>query len=263
MRSFANEWIVPLHPDPSAPVRIVCFPHTGGTATFYRPWAKGPDGPGTAEVIAIQPPGRESRANEPAITDLQRLTRLTAMQLTATGDKRPTILFGHSGGSIYAFEVCRALAHAGVPPMLLAVSAMAPPDHPYWDTTVETLLADPAGAYRKLGGDGAIPGELEGDTEAMATFRSLINADARLLTGIGMRPVNRLPCPISAFAAEDDAIAAPRAMQGWQAWTGGPFALHRYPGDHFYIRQQFPAVLADLLHDFTTQTRAIRRGGAS
>jgi medium-chain acyl-[acyl-carrier-protein] hydrolase len=245
-----SDWIVRLSPAASAPVRIVCLPHPGGGAGFFRPWASVGGDHVDAEVLAVQPPGHESRADELPITDLRRLVRLTAGELAAVDDGRPMALFGHSGGGIYALEVCRALERAGRGPILLCVSAIPPPDHTHWSGTAETLLADPETAYRRLG-SGAIPGEVENDPALMAAYIALIRADARLYTGLGMRPAVRVKCPISAFSGEDDAIATPDTMRGWRAWAAADsaFILHRYPGDHFYIREQFSAVLADLHHD--------------
>ncbi|MFG3252554.1 thioesterase II family protein [Streptomyces sp. NPDC048172] len=239
-----SDWIVPIAPNPDAPLCVVGLPHPGGGPAFYQPWA---DATGV-EVLAVQPPGREARAAELPVTDLSRLVRQTANALAGICGSRPTALFGHSAGGRYAFEVCRALERARRGPALLCPSGIGAPDHPYWVGTAEDLLADPVTAYLKLGGE-ALPGQIEQDRATLDSFISLIRTDARLYTGLGLRPPVPLRCAVAAFAGDGDAIAAPDDMAGWRAWAPGPdsFSLHNYPGDHFYIRHHFPAVLDDVL----------------
>jgi surfactin synthase thioesterase subunit len=242
-----TDWIVNLAASPDAPVRVVLFPHAGGQAGFYQR-ALGPAADVDAEVLMVQPPGRGSRSHEPPITDLARLTRITARELAVSHDARPTALLGHSSGGIYAFEVGKALERAGLPPSLLAVSAIPPPDHPYWYGTLQALLADPEDAYRRLGA-GAIPGELENDTAAMSAFTTLIRADARLYQGLGRRPVAPAPWPISAFAATGDLLAPPTAMTGWKAWTCASYTQREYDGDHFFVSTHLQDIIRALTND--------------
>ncbi|MDX3240523.1 MULTISPECIES: thioesterase II family protein [unclassified Streptomyces] len=253
-----NDWIVPIAPDPDAPVCVIGLPHPGGGPNFYAPWA---DARGV-EILAVQPPGREARTAELPITDLPRLVRQTANAIAGICERRPTALFGHSGGGRYAFEVCRALERANRGPALLCPSGISAPDHPYWTSTAEKLLTDPVTAYLMLGGE-ALPGQIEHDQATVDSFISLIRADARLYTGLGIQPPVPLRCAVAAFAGDDDAIADPEDMAGWQQWAAGPeaFTPHRYPGDHFYIRHHFQEVLDDLLTDLTSTASPVTRTG--
>ncbi|HZF89924.1 thioesterase II family protein [Streptomyces sp.] len=242
-----TDWIVPIAPAPDAPLCVIALPHPGGGPGFYQSWA-GADG---VEVLAVQPPGREARAAELPITDLRRLVRQTAHEIAGLCESRPTALIGHSGGARYAFELTRALERANRGPALLGVSGVSAPDHPYWTGTAERLIADPVTAYLRNGGGAAIPEQVKQDRGMLESFNALIRADARLYTGLGIQKPVRLRCPIAAFAGDEDPLADPKDMAGWQEWAVSPeaFTLHEYPGDHFYIRHHFPAVLADLLTD--------------
>ncbi|MFI9550172.1 thioesterase II family protein [Nonomuraea endophytica] len=244
-----SDWIVNIASRPQAPARVILFPHAGGQAGFYQR-ALRPDALPDADIHVVQPPGRAERSHEHPITDLTRLTRMTARELVAIPDDRPTALLGHSSGGIYAFEVSRALHRAGRAPALLGVSAIPAPDHPYWDDTLPALLADPGNAYRRLGA-GAIPGELEHDTTTMTAFTTLIRADAHLYRHLGRRQVDAVPYPISTFAATADLLAPPASTSGWHAWTTATHNRHHYDGDHFYVRDQLTAILHALLHDLT------------
>ncbi|MEY9893890.1 surfactin synthase thioesterase subunit [Catenulispora sp. MAP12-49] len=56
-------WIRRYHPSPDAPVRLLCLPHAGGSASFFRAvsQALAPK----VEVLAVQYPGRQDRRGEP------------------------------------------------------------------------------------------------------------------------------------------------------------------------------------------------------
>ncbi len=55
---------------PGAP-RLVCFPHAGGAASWYQPFAQYVAG--RAELVAVQYPGRQDRRSEPLLDDIRVL----------------------------------------------------------------------------------------------------------------------------------------------------------------------------------------------
>lgn len=50
----SSPWIRRFHPAPDAPVRLVCFPHAGGSASFYFPMPKALSG--DLDVLNLQYP---------------------------------------------------------------------------------------------------------------------------------------------------------------------------------------------------------------
>ncbi|MFI5793627.1 thioesterase II family protein [Streptomyces sp. NPDC051677] len=195
---------------------------------FYQSWA---DAEGV-EVLAVQPPGREARAAELPITDLRRLVRQTANEIAGICESRPTALIGHPGGARYAFELSRALERANRGPALLGVCGVSAPDQPS-PVLDRDRRADDRRPRRRM----------------LESFNALIRADARLYTGLGIQEPVRLRCAIAAFAGDHDPLAEPKEMAGWHAWATAPeaFTLHEYPGDNFFIRHRFQAMLDDLL----------------
>jgi surfactin synthase thioesterase subunit len=114
---------------------------------------------------------------------------------------------------------------------------MLPPQHPEWAARVrDVLLRPPADVVALLG------------TDAVA-----VHADAELYAAYRYRPEPRLACPIAVFAAEHDALYRPAELAGWHALTSAqgtaPGAVRRYPGGHFYLRDRYPEILADLAAD--------------
>jgi pyochelin biosynthesis protein PchC len=84
-----------------AQLRLVCFPHAGGSASFFRPW--GMHLPDTVEFAAACYPGREDRINEPLPEHIDDLAVPLAMACACLPDL-PTVFFGHSMGASVACE---------------------------------------------------------------------------------------------------------------------------------------------------------------
>ena len=117
-------WLRRFHPAADAPVRLVCFPHAGGSASFYFPGSAAlADG---CDVSALQYPGRQDRRHEPNVDDIGVLADRIAPVLEPLFD-RPVVFFGHSMGAVLAFEVARRLEARGHEPALLFASGRRAP----------------------------------------------------------------------------------------------------------------------------------------
>src|SRR5947209_7015556 len=97
----SSPWILPPRARTPCRARLFCFPHAGGGASAFREW-QGLARAGV-EVCGVQPPGRENRFHEPALTDMAALAEQAAGALGPWLDV-PFALFGHSLGALLAFE---------------------------------------------------------------------------------------------------------------------------------------------------------------
>jgi pyochelin biosynthetic protein PchC len=223
----------------------VCFPHAGGGASFFRSWADGL-APGV-DVLAVQYPGREDRAGEPAIACMDELADAAA---SAVGGLlgEPLVLFGHSMGAAVAYEVARRIGErAGARLRGLVVSGQPGTGHLVPGTLHlepdETLWAD---VVRLNGTAGALAGHEELRRLVLPTLRS----DYRLIETYRPRPGPALACPVVACAGDADPDVTREQAGGWREATSGRFELRLFPGDHFYLkrcRDQLLAVVLELL----------------
>src|SRR5258708_22055099 len=106
----SSAWIRRFHPSQTSTARLVCFPHAGGSATYYYPVSA--RFTGDTDVIAWQYPGRQDRRHELCITDIDTLADRITEQFLSLNPK-PTVFFGHSMGATLAFEVAWRLEREG------------------------------------------------------------------------------------------------------------------------------------------------------
>src|SRR5690349_24110735 len=97
-----NLWIRRFHHEPNTRVTLVCFPHAGGSASFFYPVSDAMQS--TMQVVALQYPGRQDRREERPLTTIAELADESFAALRPLMD-RPLAFFGHSMGATVALEV--------------------------------------------------------------------------------------------------------------------------------------------------------------
>lgn len=229
----SNPWIAYLTPKPSARVRLYCFPFAGGGASTYRRW--GAELPIEIEVRPVQPPGREGRIGEPAFRHVEPLVEALAAALPDDpGEGLPFAFFGHSMGTLIAYELARLLRRQGCPePARLLVSAHRAPQQPPREDPIHDL-PEPEFRQRLRELNGTPEAVLE-HPELMELLGPLLRADFALNETYVQAPGEPLACPITAFGGDADPDVTVDDLRLWAECTTGPFHLHVYPGDHFFL----------------------------
>ncbi|WP_431040590.1 thioesterase II family protein [Streptomyces sp. P1-3] len=237
---MSRAWIRQFHPAPEAGTSLVCFPHAGGSATFYFPVSRAL-APGV-DVLAVQYPGRQDRMNEPCVDDIPTLADLIADELTPWAD-RPMTLFGHSMGATIAFEVARRLEARGIVPLgLFASGRRAPSTH----RDEQVHLRDDEGLIselRRLSGTDA--GVLADETMLRLVLPAM-RGDYRAVETYRYRPGPPLNCPVTVLTADDDPLVELGEARAWARHTVAPFRLRVFTGGHFFITAHAETVVQEI-----------------
>jgi len=232
-----DAWIRRFHPVSDAPTRLVCFPHAGGSATFYFPVSRtlSPQ----IDVLAIQYPGRQDRRSESCVDSIGELADIIAAHLEPLADK-PITLFGHSMGAMVAFEVARRMEKIGSPPLKLFASGRRAPDR-YRDERVH--LASDDGLIDELKSLSGTDSAVLGDEEILRMILPSVRSDYKAVETYQYHEGPLLTCPITVLTGDNDPMVTAQEAQAWANHTEGRFDLKVYPGGHFFINDHSTAVM--------------------
>ncbi|MBX2807448.1 MAG: alpha/beta fold hydrolase [Cellvibrionaceae bacterium] len=212
--------------------RIVMFPCAGAGASSFRALSLAL--PTALETWVVQLPGREDRLSEALGTSMQMLLpEIAAAVLQLPGD-RPLILFGHSMGSLLAYETAHLL-WSQRPIYRLIVSGLGAPcvrpstQRCHHAASNEALLADMA----RLGGT---PHAILSSPVLMKSYLPVLRADYQLLEDYRPLANASLACAIEAYAGDSDPEVSAEALLAWQRHTQQPLKHTWFKGDHFYYQ---------------------------
>ena len=237
-----DSWVRIYEARPLARLRLFCFPYAGGGASVFRAWAS--ELPREIEVCAIQLPGRENRILETPLAEIGEIAEALASAISPFLD-REYAFFGHSMGSLVAFELARELRQRGErgPIHLIASGHRAPQVRrrraPIHDLPQHDFIAQ----LRRMNGT---PDGVLRNPDLMELVLPMLRADFAACDRYEYRPDDRLDCPISAFGGLQDPDVAHDDLSAWREQARGRFILRMLPGDHFYLRSGTSKALLQL-----------------
>lgn len=235
-------WLRRLRPVDEPWIRLVCLPHAGGTASFYRSWRTAL--PAGVELFAVQYPGRLDRIGESCVDDMDAVADALVAAVEPLQD-RPLALFGHSLGAVIGYEVARRLQQRHQrPPVGLFASGRAAPDRPRPGTKHLASDAQLWGEIARLNGTSP---EVLADPQLRRVFLPALRSDYRLVERYQPRPGPPLDCPITVLLGDADADVDLAEARLWGGLTRAGFTVRVFSGDHFYLVGQVDAVVAQIL----------------
>ncbi|MEV4297126.1 thioesterase II family protein [Microbispora rosea] len=233
-----NLWIRRFHHEPNSRVTLVCFPHAGGSASFFYPVSDAMQS--TMQVVALQYPGRQDRRQERPLNTIAELADESFAALRPLMD-RPLAFFGHSMGATVAFEVAVRMKRelAGAPVTLFASGRRAPSRH-----RVETVhQRDDESIVAELKNLSGTDARILGDLELLRMILPAIRSDYTAAETYRYQPGPALDCPIVALVGESDPKVTLDEARAWADHTTAGFELRTFSGGHFYLAEHRHAVI--------------------
>ncbi|MFJ8214485.1 thioesterase II family protein [Streptomyces sp. NPDC096033] len=234
-------WLHRTAPVDDPVARLICFPHAGGSASFFRDWGRRIPG---VEVHAVRYPGRAERLHEPVPTDLREIARAVADAAASLAD-RPLALFGHSMGAPLALETAAALEARGIFPVHLFASGSRDAAYPSAEDRADPDEDDDPAVIERLLTLGGTDPELAADPEFQELVLPYVRADAAMFHAYTPGSAPSVRCPVTTLTGDADADADCRP---WSRLTTGGVREQAVPGDHFYLVAAPPhALIRDTL----------------
>ena len=233
-------WIRRFHPSPEAPTRLVCFPHAGGSATFYFPISAALRP--RVEVLTVQYPGRQDRRAEEPIPHIPTLADEIFRALRPWLDER-TALFGHSMGATVAFEVARRMERASIAPRVLVASGRRAPSRL---RSENVHLRDDDGVLEELRRLSGTDARVFEDERLVRMVLPAIRSDYKAIETYVCPPEAVLGCPITVFVGDDDSQVTVDEATAWREHTSSGFDIYVFEGGHFYLTARLAVTIERL-----------------
>lgn len=227
-------------------VRLFCLPYAGGSAMVYARWKRELQSFVDLELVELA--GRGRRYSEPFYDSFERAVEDICARVRGGLDGRPYAVWGHSMGSLLAFEAVSRLRETGCEwPAHVFFSGRYPPH--IRKNGERALYELPDAEFRKvifrLGGT---PKEVLEEKELQDIFIPILRADYKLLHGYRYRPKeHRLGCGISVLNGRQDAEIVREDILQWKIYTDKECRFYSFDGGHFYINDN-EAALVDLVN---------------
>lgn len=234
----SSPWFRVLNPSSDPRARMLCIPHAGGSADFFRGWAPGlPEG---VELWPVELPGRGTRMSEPLVDDLTAVVTDLACLAIHLCD-RPLVVFGHSMGSLIAFELARRLEAGGHPVALVIASGRQAPHLPNLNPRHRLPRQGLIEELRRLDGTDT---EIFGYEELLDWVLPILRNDFKLIETHHVAPAPPISAPILVLGGREDCDAPLERLAPWSDLTCGACSFDLFPGGHFYLRECQDAVIA-------------------
>lgn len=240
--AVTSEWLDAPPAGGAARTWLVAFPHAGASAHVYARWRRRLTP--AIGLSTVQLPGRGRRLGDAALPDLRSTARAVAAAVADVADA-PVALFGHSFGGVLAYQTAVELEQVhGVVPRLLIVASARCPTRPAEVSDIRRLDDDAFAAV--VEGIGGIPAEVWHHAEARAMLLPALRDDFVALDEYSAAGNPPLAGNVALLLSANDEVFEP-AVGDWSALTGRPCAVSRFAGGHFFVRDEEPAVLSELV----------------
>lgn len=250
-----GEWFVAARPLGPTRRRLAVLFHAMGTGAsmFLRMLANSPSG---CDVVAVQLPGRENRAHQSVLADVESLYAGLHDPLAALVQGRDCVFYGHSFGGILAYEMARRMRAQGARIERLVVSSTLPPSltESWRDSSGANPYQLTEAAYQKLMASVVSDAETRERESILRLFRRDLGFLSTYRFHDGGSDMPALDIPIVAAVADRDPLVTVAEMRHWSALTHGAFQQHEFTGDHWFVAKHW-AQLTALLTPAVLETR--------
>lgn len=224
-----TSWLEALPARLTPLVDLICIPGAGAGTSAFRPWQG--KLPAFCKLHICQLPGRETRIDEPACSDLSTVVdNLLAQWKVQNQQQRPVVIFGHSLGAAIGYELALRLQLEDAPARGLVLAASTPPKgnragKPLSDAELKHLLLSYDPLNRRVIEDDelfdALAPVLRGDMQLL--HRHKIASESKLL---GLRP--------HLWSGANDALVPPDAVAKWAQYFEQEAENFVFDGGHHF-----------------------------
>jgi surfactin synthase thioesterase subunit len=221
-------------------ILLFCFPYAGGSAIVYNNWKATIDR--SIRLKPIELPGRGMRFKEPFYKSMHEANDDVYNQIKPEIDHLPYMFWGHSMGSLIAYELhYKITANGHAPPAHIFFSGMKPPQIPSELKNTNAFTDDKFKQVMvKLGGT---PPMFVRDKRLAKLFLPIMKADMAMAQTYAYEDQREpLACNIDVFYGKNDDLTPAEDIRAWQQHTSKKCGFHEFQGGHFFLHEHITAI---------------------
>ncbi len=220
-------------------IKLICMSYAGGASSNFSNWGK--DLAPHIKLIAVEYPGRGRRFSEPFCQSILEAVDDIYNQIKHELDETPFALFGHSMGSVLAFELAYKLLAKGhqLPRHLFFSGSDAP--HLRGDDKKLHILPDEE-FLQEINDLEGTPQAFFEQKELLDIFMPILRNDFKMIEEYSFeeKPM-KLKSDFSVFYGTEEELKGD--INGWAVHTEKECQIHAFEGGHFFINDKREEVL--------------------
>ncbi len=234
-------------------ITLFCFPYAGGSSIVYNKWKRYTNS--YIDIVPVELAGRGKRLDEhlydkmeDAVDDLYEI-----IKERVNGSYG---LFGHSMGSIIAYEIAHRINNSNLPnPQYLFISGKKPPHIERYKKIVHTLSDHEF--KKELIDIGGTPREIFENEELLDLFLPILRKDFKVIENYKYTKRPPLDIETIVFYGLQENIQYSEAAQ-WNSYANKGCRIFEVEGNHFFINHSAKDVVNIINNIVAKDYRRIR-----
>lgn len=221
-------------------MKLICIPYAGGNSSFFYSWKKEFD---FLEVTPIELNGRGEYVKESLNDNLNDAVEDLFIKLKKHSDGNDYAIFGHSMGSLLAYELYYKLVENNLKtPKHIFFSGKKAPHLISSLPPIHNLHLDKF--IKKIKEIGGTPDAIFEHSDLLDFFIPILRADFKIVETYKYMEKNiKIGCPVSVIGGLSDQVARPEELIQWTELCANECNIQFFEGGHFFIEEKKKEVI--------------------
>ncbi|MGH0606505.1 thioesterase II family protein [Bacillus mycoides] len=224
--------------------KLFCCPHAGGSAFSYSKW-KNYFNP-HIEVVPIELAGRGYRIEESLYQSMEEAVNDVYNSIVKKLDNSLYILYGHSMGSLIAYELARKIQDSNnVLPEFLVLSGRNHPNSKI--KNIRHNLPDEQFKNEVIAMGGTSTEVLQSE-ELMGIFLPILRADFKIVeTYIHNNNIRACDIDFLVLNGKNDELTTYDEVKKWKQYTSKSCTFNSFEGNHFFLNENIEEIASGII----------------